>query len=329
MKTIKLTWGLMGLAVLMCTACGESSDKSVDTSSDSDTAVCQSAKMTILDLNFDDGQGAGSRLTMARPAADTDGTQVVTLDSYPDTATTAATADMVDTTNVSTDTPATDTGTGTIADMATDSAMDTGSDTATGDIATDTPVDTATVTTIDTATVTADDTAAEAMTYYIFPDNNTSVEWKGHPGALKIHADAQDDSGYGKSVEIQLALDAPVNMTCEDYVVTFDIWTPSALVNAGGNAQFAFLDVASNTPIYSHWFEVKSNQWTTVTGKVTAVGGAIDYSEFTRNPEDWVVDAFRLKIIADSATEGQEFVYYVDNIKVTNIGTETADTATN
>ena len=307
---------------VLCAACGNDTDESGNNSvvgtdpagTDSTGGpTCQSAKQTILDMNFDDGQGAGSRLSLARPTADTDGNLVVTLDSVPDTS--ADTASDTGATDASEKmAPDTETDTDTI-DTATNAiipAPDTATDTADADTATETG---------------AADTAADGMTYYVYPDNNTSVDWDGHPGALKIHADAQDDAGYGKSVEIQLALDAPVNMICEDYVVSFDIWTPKALVDAGGNAQFAFFDVESNTPIYSHWFGVESNRWVTVTGEVKAAGGDIDYSEFDNNPGDWIFDAFRLKIIADSAAEGQEFEYYVDNIKVTNIPEATADTS--
>ena len=63
-----------------------------------------------------------------------------------------------------------------------------------------------------------------------------------------------------------------------------------------------------------------SDTWVTFTASIDTTSGDIDYSGFARDPEEWFLDAVRINLILNGydVREGDELLYYVDNLIVHN-----------
>jgi len=153
-----------------------------------------------------------------------------------------------------------------------------------------------------------------------FPDHNTAVTIADR-AAVAIHAAAQDNSGYGFGVEIQLQLDQPTDMSGEDFNLSFDIYIPAATFDLGANVQWGFFETENFTPIYSAWTsppDIVADQWVTISTPINTT--TITYSTFAENPADWLVDVVRIQTIVngETAVADAEVLYYIDNVVVSN-----------
>lgn len=314
MKKIMLIFVMIAalLSLLLCAGCGDDDGdgktKGTDSQTDSDTTPTTNPEVnkTVLNLNFDDGAGAGDKFYVSLPASDDDHYATIgctveveeEVDSASDSDSDSATDTTVDTDSATATDSATVVDTATATDSATDSDSTTDSDTTPG--------------------------APEACVLKHYIDNNTAVEVGGQT-ALTIHADSYDrwEDG-GPRVEVQFKLDEQmVNMSYEDYRVEFDIYLPQAMVDKKCEPQFALYELANYTPIYSTIFGgMVADTWTHVTGTVKrdSMGGNINYSKFSASPDDWKLDALRIQLVCDEALtmNGDEVLYYLDNILVTN-----------
>jgi hypothetical protein len=169
---------------------------------------------------------------------------------------------------------------------------------------------------------------------YAYPDNGAPVNIDGHD-AIALHANAVDNNGYGFSIEAQWALEQQTNMSCEDFEISFDIYVPSEYkaedINA--NVQIGFYETTNYAPIYSKWWSgsIIGDEWSTITGKIDTTTGDIDYvsPDLAFPPNDWIFDVVRINLILNgtNAAEGDEILFYVDNLRVANFPAE-ADTDT-
>jgi len=154
-----------------------------------------------------------------------------------------------------------------------------------------------------------------------YADHNTA-QVIGDQTAIAVHHNAEDNSGYGYAVEVQFALTAQTDMSKEDYRISFDLYIPSEPTGAlGASAQWAFYETANYTPIYSSWItEVPLDQWFHYEGRVDLAN--VTHSGFPEegNPASWIFDVVRIQVIVDgeTAVEGSEVLYYIDNLVVTN-----------
>lgn len=154
-----------------------------------------------------------------------------------------------------------------------------------------------------------------------YEDNNTLAMIDGRE-AIAIHANAEDNDGNGYSIEFQLQLDQQTDMSGEDFRVSFDVYIPEATGELQPSIQWAFYETAAYTPIYSVWYSsLPVGAWTTIEGLVST-SGDVDYSAFAedQNPSAWTFDVVRIQCIitAETAGVGDEILFYVDNLKVTN-----------
>ena len=131
-----------------------------------------------------------------------------------------------------------------------------------------------------------------------------------------MNGKAASNNGYGYAVEVQLPLSGPTDMSNEDYSVEFDVYVPKATYDMLQGVQFGLYDSSSWTPIYSVWFSgsIKPDQWVTIKAPIDTSTGKIDYSGFKNNPEDWILDVFRVQVIVSQ--NGADVLYYLDNVKV-------------
>jgi len=154
-----------------------------------------------------------------------------------------------------------------------------------------------------------------------YADNNTVAVVGDHPAALTVHAPATDNGGYGVSVEVQWSLnELPVDLSAGNYNIQFDVYVPAAAFDRTPQVQWAFF-TADFTPIYSVWYGegegIAADTWVTISADITAEN--VSYSAFTP-PEDvsqWIFDFVRVQVILEDGAEGDELLYYVDNVSVT------------
>jgi hypothetical protein len=142
-----------------------------------------------------------------------------------------------------------------------------------------------------------------------------------------------DNAGFGFSAEFQLLLDQRTDMSHEDFTISFDIYVAGVTYEKGVNVQFGLhrIDKGAGTdgedlytPIYSKWWarSVHADQWVTLTAAInTDAESRIDYSEFENDPADWIFDAVRIQTIINGtqAVEGDEILFYVDNLVIDNL----------
>lgn len=156
-----------------------------------------------------------------------------------------------------------------------------------------------------------------------YADNNT-VEWIGNQRALKIHIDAFDIEDNGKPrMEVQFDLDeTQVDMSGEDYFVTFDIYLPSSTMEMGCTVIFGLYAQKNYCSIYSDPFYVSdADAWAHIHGLVKmGNAGVVGFSNFDASPGDWLVDALRIQVFCENAVNGDEVVVYLDNIIVASQG---------
>ena len=165
-----------------------------------------------------------------------------------------------------------------------------------------------------------------------YPDSGTQATIDGRD-CLAVHAAAGPNGGYGYVAEMQLMLDGWTDMSNEDFSISFDLYVPADTHRRGVNVQYSFWETANFTPIYSKWWSssIIADQWVTITSDVKNSNGEITFSNFIENPEEWQFNAVRVQLIANgaAAAEGDELLYYVDNLVVRrNDAPDTEDTET-
>lgn len=157
-----------------------------------------------------------------------------------------------------------------------------------------------------------------------YSDNGTAGEIGGQK-AFAVHAPAADNSGYGYGVELQFNLNQQTDFSNEDFFVSFDVYIPAATAEKGAHVQWALFQDGTYTPIYSVWYPsdniLPADEWVTIESTVSTTGD-VDYSGFadSENPSGWILDLFRIQVIIDgeTAAEGDEVLFYVDNLRVAN-----------
>lgn len=152
----------------------------------------------------------------------------------------------------------------------------------------------------------------------VYPDHNTPATI-GDQQAMTVHLNAEDNSGYGTAVEVQFLLAQQTNMSAEDYRVSFDIYVAAVTAAKDTYVQWAFFETVDFTPIYGAWSEIlPADQWVHIESPVTVA--TVDYTTFTNSPADWILDAVRIQVIhgGDDAAIGDEMLFYIDNLVVTN-----------
>ena len=158
-----------------------------------------------------------------------------------------------------------------------------------------------------------------------YDDNNTVKNIDGQD-CLFVHADADDNNGYGFSVEVQMDLDAQTDMSGEDYEISYDIYIPSETYELGANVQFGLYRIEDFTPIYSVWYSgsLAADEWVNITAPISTTGGLIDYSGFENDPDDWIFDAVRIQAIVNgsSAALGSEVSFCLDNLTIRKLSPE-------
>ncbi|MCX7820821.1 MAG: hypothetical protein N2258_04010 [Brevinematales bacterium] len=133
----------------------------------------------------------------------------------------------------------------------------------------------------------------------------------------------QTSSSYAQpashSVEIQFDLAQPVDMSGEDFVISFDYYIPATYVANLYGFQFSFWKVPGYTPIYSAGYGATPNSWNTIYTNVDTI--SITYSGFSDNPGGWVgMNKIRFQFSPKTGTSpGMPVEFYLDNIVVSNI----------
>lgn len=156
-----------------------------------------------------------------------------------------------------------------------------------------------------------------------FEDNNTRAEIGGQTGLL-IHAPTEDNSGYGFSAEIQIQLNQQTDLSKENFHISFDVYIPAETNAKTAHVQWAFYETTNYYPIYSKWnSELPSDTWTTITATIDATSGNVDYSGFPNdsdNPGSWIFDVVRIQgiINGEGVVEGDDILFYIDNLRVAN-----------
>jgi hypothetical protein len=158
-----------------------------------------------------------------------------------------------------------------------------------------------------------------------YDDNGTVIaDLDGHTNVLCIHDTAEDNNGYGYSIEVQLPLDQQTDFSGEDFHITFDIYVPQATADLGDNVQWGLYETTGFTPIYSGWWSgsLVADGWATISTPISTSGSAgnVDYSGFTNDPADWQLDVVRFNLIVNGADAGigDEVLFYIDNIVISN-----------
>ena len=161
---------------------------------------------------------------------------------------------------------------------------------------------------------------------FIYGDNGKGATIEDRD-CMMLHADAMDNGGYGYSIEFQVSLDDIIDLSCEDFTISFDIYIPEETYRQGEphpSIQWAFFESSGFTPIYSYMLPqegdpaLEPDTWTTISGTVTP--DDVSYDNFPNDPDDWQVDLVRVQLVIDgeSAAEGDELTFYVDNLVVKN-----------
>ncbi|MEJ5284073.1 MAG: hypothetical protein ACP5Q5_03360 [Brevinematia bacterium] len=138
---------------------------------------------------------------------------------------------------------------------------------------------------------------------------------------LKISG--QTSSSYAEpahhSVEIQFDLTTPVDMSGEDFVISFDYYIPAAYVVNLDGFQFSFWKVPGYTSLYSGGYGAVPDSWNTIYTNVDTT--TITYSGFSDNPSGWVgINKIRFQFSPKTGTsDGMAVEFYLDNIVVSNI----------
>lgn len=179
----------------------------------------------------------------------------------------------------------------------------------------------------------------------ILEGNNTAANIAGHDCAV-YHALSADNYGFGTAIEAQFQLVAQdVDMSGEDYEISFDIYLNQAMKDKNVNIQFAFFQTDGYTPIYSILYddEIAADTWVTITAPIRNDPAFISYSGFdtsvdpNANPGSWQFDVVRIQAVipeaeenadagadagedasapSDPAADGQEILFYLDNLVV-------------
>ncbi len=138
---------------------------------------------------------------------------------------------------------------------------------------------------------------------------------------LKISG--QTSSSYAEpahhSVEIQFDLTTPVDMSGEDFVISFDYYIPAAYIPNLDGFQFSFWKVPGYTPLYSGGYGAVADSWNTIYTNVDTT--TITYSGFSDNPGGWVgINKIRFQFSPKTGTsQGMAVEFYLDNIVVSNV----------
>jgi len=146
-----------------------------------------------------------------------------------------------------------------------------------------------------------------------FADNNTQGSFVGNE-CLYIHAPSTDNGGYGYAVEFQLPLAGEIDMSGEDFWISFDIYVAGPVAIDQHVAVFGLYDTASENVFYSQWFELSVGVWRNYSVPVRL--GAITYSTFLENPADWIVDAVRLQVVQPYGVEGEPISFCVGSLVI-------------
>lgn len=138
---------------------------------------------------------------------------------------------------------------------------------------------------------------------------------------LKISG--QTSSSYAEpanhSVEIQFDLITPIDMSGENFVISFDYYIPNSYIGNMDGFQFSFWKVPGYTPLYSAGYGAIADSWNTLYTNVDTT--TITYSGFSDNPDGWEgMNKIRFQFSPKTGTsEGMVVEFYLDNIVVSNI----------
>ena len=175
----------------------------------------------------------------------------------------------------------------------------------------------------------------------IYPDNGTVTNVGGRD-ALIVHARGMNPyrEEYLQAIEASFEFEAPVDMSGEDYHVQFDVYLPDFIVEYAPEIQFALFSESLGECLYSRIYYrpasptksatpfIPAEEWHTIYGDISATGGEITYSGFERDPDDWILKSFRIRLDSHAeytsipgmtlleSSQAREFLFYVSNIKI-------------
>ena len=159
-------------------------------------------------------------------------------------------------------------------------------------------------------------------------DDNNTMQTIGDHDALYIHELTTSNGDYGFAIEVQFQMVDFIDMTGEDYEISFDILVPATTMDKGGHVQFAFYESATWKPIYSLWYSgsIVPDEWSSISARVSTEAVDADdnpiitYSGFNDedNPGAWIFDMVRIQLIIDGETAAidEEVEMYLDNLVV-------------
>lgn len=148
------------------------------------------------------------------------------------------------------------------------------------------------------------------------PDSGTMAMIDGER-CLSIHNDVVDNSGYGYMAEFEMFFDDEVDMSGEDFKISFDVFMPEETFAKNAFVQFAFFEIRTFTPIYSEWISVTPEEWNTIEANIDTTSGAITFSGFENDPDDWTFGTVRIQVVVnDDVEEGDDIRFYVDNLRI-------------
>jgi len=146
----------------------------------------------------------------------------------------------------------------------------------------------------------------------LLDDNNTAQSIDEHD-CVMFHALSGKNWGYGTAIEAQFQFfEAGVDMSGEDYHISFDVYVPQEMKDKHLNIQFALFNTSTWEPIYSIQYDdqIPGDTWTTIEADIVNNPDVISYSGFDKtvnpnaDPELWQFDVVRIQAVIPPPPEG-------------------------